>query len=128
MGIISVLAFVVAFILLAIFRSSLKKQARDFERGDPENTALVWASRGCLIVMILAVVGAVDSYVYKLPNPFSGPKVGNEMPQSSPPPPTPVKPDVKADDLRPDMEDVKKEHRDQLKEFEQGPPPAEQPQ
>lgn len=125
MGVISVLGFVVFLAALIVIRSMIRKSADDFDSDEPERTGLIWAARGCLVVVIVSLVGIVDGYVYKLPNPFGGPKVGNELPQSSPPPPAPSKPDIKADDLRPDMDEVKKEHRDQLKEFEHGPPPAE---
>ncbi|GEM_PF-5990357 len=125
MGIISVIAFAIGLMLLIMFSSGLRYTSKDFDKDDPERAFYTWASRACLLVLFLATVGIVDSYIYKLPNPFAGPKVGNELPQSSPPPPTPSEPDIRADDLRPDMDEVKKEHRDQLKEFERGPSPAE---
>ena len=125
MGVISVAAFAIALVFLIFLRSRLGRVARDFDRDEPVGVATTVATLGLTVILILAAIGIVDSYVYKLPNPFSGPKVGNELPQSSPPPPTPSKPDIKADDLRPDLDELKKEHRDQIKEFEHGPPPAE---
>lgn len=125
MGIVSVVAFALGLIALLIVRAKLHAAARDLRSDDPNRGVLVWASRLCLAVVLVAAVGIVDGYLWKIPNPFSGPKAGNALPTSSPPPPTPIKPDIKADDLRPDMDAVRQEHRRQLREFEQGPQPAE---
>lgn len=119
MGIISVTVFAIFLVGLLIVRSKLRKFSRDFDKDDPERSMLVWASRGCLVVLLVAAVGIVDGYIYKLPNPFSGPEVGNEMPTHAPPPPEPQKPDFgDVKDLRPDMGDIKDEHRKQLDDFE----------
>jgi hypothetical protein len=117
-GIISVFVFGLFLVALLIIRSKLSSFARDFESDDPERLGLIWASRICLLVVLIAAVGIVDSYVWKIPNPFAGPTAGEELPREPEPPPPAVKPDVQADDLRPDMDQVRDEHREQLDEFE----------
>lgn len=118
MGIVSVCVFIAFFAGLLVLRFKLSGLARDFDKDEPERAGLVWASRACLVVVLIAAAGIVDNYVWKIPNPFGGPTAGNEMPERSPPPPKPRKPDVQADDLRPDMKDVRDEHRERLKDFE----------
>lgn len=57
---------------------------------------------------------------------LSGPQA--DLPASSMPPSEPVKPDVSVIDGRPDMTEVRDEHREQLEEFEDDTPPTDEPE
>lgn len=57
---------------------------------------------------------------------LSGPQA--DLPASSMPSSEPVKPTVDVIDGRPNMDEVRDEHREQLEEFENDTPPAEEPE
>ena len=65
----------------------------------------------------MGLVAVVDGYIYKLPNPFDGPKT--ELPQARPQAPS-EKPTEAREVVKPDpMGDAKAEHKADLEAFKE---------
>ena len=116
MGIISVIAVLAGFYCVYHFQKNARKLSRD-SVDEVDASMLRWGSRAGVLVIVLGLVGVVDTYVYKLPNPFDGPKteLAQPKPKAAPEKPTEARETVKPDP----MGDAKAEHKAALEDFKQ---------
>jgi len=83
---------------------------------------VAWALR--VVVLLIALVIADRFNFIDIPNPFDGAKIENEIPRSpTEPPESGAPPEIEVKDGRPNMDDIRAEHQDQLDEFEEDSPP-----
>jgi hypothetical protein len=115
MGIISITLVAAGIGFLFALQKRIAKIAKE-EGDDNISWTLSWGSRFCGLVAFLGLVGVVDSYVYKLPNPFDGPTA--DLPADTPKEEIAVPPIKKVEKPDP-MKGAKEQHEKDLDEFQE---------
>jgi hypothetical protein len=113
MGIISITLLAAGIGFLFALQKRIEKIA-DEEGDEHVSWTLSWGSRFCGLIAVLGLVGVIDSYVYKLPNPFDGPTA--DLQADTPKEEIDVPPIKKVEKPDP-MKDAKDEHEKALDEF-----------
>jgi len=113
MGIISLTLLFAGIGFLFALQKRVDKIAK--EEGD-DNVAwtLRWGAKFCGLIAILGLVGVVDSYIYKLPNPIEGPSA--DLPKETPKEDI-VVPEIKKVEKPDPMKDAKADHEKAIDEF-----------
>jgi len=121
MGIISLTLLFAGIGFLFALQNRVNKIAK--EEGD-DNVAwtMRWGAKFCGLIAILGLVGVIDSYIYKLPNPVGPPAA--ELPKETPKEEIDVPP-IKEIEKPDPMKDAKEGHRKDLDEFGKKPETSE---
>lgn len=99
----------------ASLRAEAQKEGQQLDEAEP---LYRWGGRASLFVAFLVTIIVVDGFIVDIPNPFSGPKVGNEMPTMESPAQRVIKPEINVPDGRATMKDAAEEHQKKLESFE----------
>ena len=121
MGIISLTLLFAGIGFLFALQKRINKIAKD-EGDDNVAWTMRWGAKFCGLVAVLGLVGVLDSYVYKLPNPVGAPSA--DLQKETPKVEIDVPPIKKAEKPDP-MKDAKEQHRKDLDEFGKKPEKSE---
>jgi hypothetical protein len=120
MNLLTVLVVCVGLVALAWGALKCRSVAKDQDRSNDDRLMALWGARVLVIVFVIAALGAVQvSGIVKIPDPFQGPKVTNEMPNRvMESPATGPAPTLEGVPMQPDVGKAAREHQQQLKKFE----------
>ncbi len=117
MGIISVVTLAAFLLVLFVARRHLRTITTDSDEDTDLVYILTWVTRVLMFVIVINTIWVVDTFFYKLPNPFDGPKAEN-LERRAPDVEKPESLKLKADPSTPDVSEIRKEHNGKLDAFE----------
>jgi hypothetical protein len=116
MDIVSVVAFAGFIVGLIACQVKIKQMADEASQKD-NKWSLLWISRIFAFGATLCFVWVIDAHFWKIPNPFNDPPAA-ELKEKPDKIKEPEPLELEAPDSRPNMDEVREEHRDQLDDFE----------
>lgn len=95
--------------------------AKNHEPGTSERNMLLWGSRFLAIAFIISLIATIQSSgIIKISDPFQGQKITNQIPNYGEGPVSDsFVPELKSTPMQPNIDEVRRKHQEQLKEFEQ---------